>query len=1080
MKPTVPIVLLALILSLVSHVSVSLADEPQQLHLLGRSTVEGVEVRLEEKDWQWLRDKRTLRLGVTGADYPPYEVTRHRAVLEGITADYANLLGQLLHVKIDVLRYATREAAMDALKRHELDLLGTSNNFELADPALTRSRAYAEDQPMLVTRVDERMPVDLAGKRIAMVEDYLQAQTVEAFYPEASLQLYPSALVALGAVAFGPDDVYLGDFISANYLINNNYLNNVHLAGPSGLDANPFGFALAKDNPRLKSIIDKALAAIPMEQRVVIEVRWSAGKADSAGQEQVSLSPSEQRWLERHPVVTVGAIDNFAPLTFYNAQGRLSGLTAQLLTLISQRSGLIFEVQRGHSLDRQIEQLQEGEIDLLPVITPSTEREDALLFTRAYLSNPFVLVSATTQGSPRTLDELAGKRLAIYRGHPLFGFIQMRAPQVRLIEVQSPAEGMERVIKGQADATLSSLIVARYLIARHFPDHLRISSTVGDQPARIALATHRGALELHSILNKALLSISPQEMDDLVARWSNDVVPDDSYWLRHRQGILQAFAVAGALLLLALGWIAWQRRQIRQRQQWLQQLQEAKNEADDANRAKTTFLATMSHEIRTPMSALIGMLELALKRAEEGVTDRFAIEVASNAAQQLLALIGDILDIARIESGHLSLTPERANLRELVASVCRVFEGLARQNELAWRIDLDEHSDCDVMIDPTRFKQVLSNLLSNSIKFTREGEVSLTLRVTPMPSGHLAVNVRIEDTGMGISDVDRQRLFSPFAQAGNNQQSARGGSGLGLVISRTLCEMMGGRLQLDSVLGQGTQVDITLELIALQPLPCIAAVESGVQVPMRSLTILVVDDHPANRLLLSWQLSHLGHHVQEAEEGARGLKLWRECEFDLVVTDCNMPTLSGYELAGAIRDEERAQGLPSTLILGFTANAQPEEKVRCLQAGMDDCLFKPILLADLSAWLASRFASEAPQTLQEQLAPEMDLSGLEQYVGADRTLLDHLVRELAVTNRSDRNNLLQAHAKGDRHDLQDLAHRIKGSARMVRAVRLIEHCERLERVIDEGNTLLLDEAVDRLQHAMSLLDKHLSADSSQG
>lgn len=213
------------------------------------------------------------------------------------------------------------------------------------------------------------------------------------------------------------------------------------------------------------------------------------------------------------------------------------------MNLISQRSGLAFEVVRGRSLDRQIEQLKVGELDVLPVVTPSSEREAELRFTRAYLSNPFVLVTAAGVDSPRSLDDLAGKRLAIYRGHPLRGYLLEHAPQVKLVEVPSPAAGMDMIGKGQADATLSSLLVARYLIARHYRERVRIVTTVGDQPARIALATVPQAAELQSILNKALLSIAPQEIDELVGRWSHDMVVDDSYWLRHRGKFCAALSV---------------------------------------------------------------------------------------------------------------------------------------------------------------------------------------------------------------------------------------------------------------------------------------------------------------------------------------------------------------------------------------------------------------------------------------------------------------------------------------------------------------------------------------------------------
>ena len=279
-------------------------------------------------------------------------------------------------------------------------------------------------------------------------------------------------------------------------------------------------------------------------------------------------------------------------------------------------------------------------------------------------------------------------------------------------------------------------------------------------------------------------------------------------------------------------------------------------------------------------------------------------------------------------------------------------------------------------------------------------------------------------------------MFETFAQAQNSHQLARSGAGLGLVISRNLCEMMGGQLQLSSQPGIGTQVCVSLPLETFPAQVSTARAEPSIKISQTPLRVLVVDDHPANRLLMCQQLEFLGHHFSVAENGRSGLELWKDGGFDLVIVDCNMPLMNGYDMTRAIRQHELQSRCPPCTVLGFTANAQPEEVQRCKQAGMDDCLFKPLSLSQLGQWVDG-ITPLSP-------TPAFNLQSLNMLTGGSPAQARRLLVELLKSSRLDRQELLTLALEQDRDALAVVAHKIKGAARIAQASRVIECCDALE------------------------------------
>lgn len=481
------------------------------------------------------------------------------------------------------------------------------------------------------------------------------------------------------------------------------------------------------------------------------------------------------------------------------------------------------------------------------------------------------------------------------------------------------------------------------------------------------------------------------------------------------------------------GWI-----DISDRVRLVEELRYAKEVADSSSQAKSTFLATMSHEIRTPMNAIIGMLELVLKRPSSHQFDYNSIKVAYDSANGLLELIGDILDIARIEAGQLSLSPIRTNLKVILSSIIRVFDGLARQKGLAIQFDFDPKIKKDVLVDPVRIKQIMSNLISNAIKFTDTGYVHVRVRSQCFIDGKHRILFTVTDTGIGISKEEQLKLFTPFSQV-HGSHNTYGGTGLGLMISKSLCEMMEGELYLESDLGQGTMISMALTLSEIEDDPSENRTDVVPDITtIAPLEILIVDDHPANRLLLAQQLNYLGHIVEEAENGLVALKMFKDKDYDIVITDCNMPEMDGYILCRRIRDIEKEQ-LQSSIVIGYTANAQKEAMEACIDAGMNDCLFKPISLAELDRML-KKFSPE-----QEFLnSGSFYAKTVEKLTGNNKELVIELLKELLKSNKSDLSLMYKEIESGNINSVKNLAHKIKGAAKIIDARKLVWYCEQLE------------------------------------
>jgi two-component system sensor histidine kinase EvgS len=1058
--------LLLLITMLLCVGSLAHAAQPVRYQLVSNLNIPpDLLIASEKNPW---RDA-TLRIGIISENTSPYNIIVDDD-LYGLNADYLGYVQQVTGIHFQIYGFSDLAKLEQALHDGTVDLVyGIPQNEALHGLKISQPYYVSNLRVLRDRSNDRKVMLNSANARVA-ISTLTDMQAGNALKTVSShVQRYDNNLQAVYALLNGSSDYFIADEASASFIIDQLQLGQLYQI-ESTLNLGNLSFVFAAANPALIETLNVAIADTPMELMNAIQSRWSKKIPSYLDTGNADLTQMEKSWVKTHPTVYYAAIENNFPFAYRGSGGQARGYAIDILNIIAQNTGLRFVPLWARNAEQADQLVQSGQASFrtaLPLARGVKARYSASMPIHRSLWGVYV---GQHDNGISTWSDLAGKRIGVLQGDLAQGLVPANEEQIRFADSKAMYDALAN---GQLDALVDNVISANFVALSRYSGAIKLAFAANNIAYPVAFGVRQDQPLLLAILDKNLMQIPSETLQSLRDEWivdrSNLIDAVNENRMQPQTTWLLALLAAAILLLLGLTLRRFilQRRDKREREV----LEQARRHAEAENRMKSKFLATVSHELRTPMHAILGLLELELKRqpTPEG------LPVIYSSASSLLNLLNDLQDHARLATGSLTLAPKAVALHPWVAHISALYRPLIGERPVTLNVSAADNLPAAVLIDGERLLQVANNLINNAIKFTPSGSIQVSIGWREQSAQQGELSLTVTDSGCGIAADEIGKLFQPFYRARGAQRVSVQGTGLGLSICKEIIEQMGGRIELHSRLGVGTEVSLSVPVTEVALDSATQQTDKPLNLPPPSLRVALIDDHPTNLLLMERQLRHFGLQPTLFEQGYPLLKAHRRQPFDLLFIDYNMPRPDGLTLARLIRRDEQRHRRPACQIILCSADVQEFTRIPPELVAIDRFLTKPISLDALAQALPQQ-----PQALEQQLVLTDLQQSLADMAGNDRPMIQRLATTLLTTLQQDRQRLALAAQSEDWLQLGQAAHRIKGSLLMLQLPAAASLCQQLVESGREG-TLLQDaytELSTLVEQILIELDDLVSANES--